>query len=432
MSTRKRVHILTAVNAANVSKSGGTYTIRDVCGAVDAIVMNGMLYPADQLAAGVATLNGKPAPAGHPKDAEGRFISAANGDALLSSYVGSVCRNARHVGGRTLVDIVVNEAQARAMPEGRAIVERLDAAISGANVEPIHVSTGLFCEPVQANGESGGQRYDRIATRIQYDHLAILLNERGAGTPEQGVGMFLNAAGQPEEVEAVVVNAEPADRRSAGIKAWLLRLLGNSSTELSFDAISSGLYSTLGEGAWLQEVFDRYAIWRDNAGDYWRQDYTVSSDGSVAWSGTATKVHRKVTYEPITNREDDHVKDQIIAALNAAGISGAAAMTDAQLLEAFGALKAQPHIAALTAANSKLAAIELAANAAAEAELNTLAAELAVNTSLTAADFKAMGLARCKELKAAAKAAPVLTGNSGAKPGDEFAGYSLNSHLEAK
>ena len=66
---------------------------------------------------------------------------------------------------------------------GAKLVERLDAAISGNNADPIHVSTGLFVQPIQANGESRGKKYDRIATGLQYDHLAILLNERGAGTP---------------------------------------------------------------------------------------------------------------------------------------------------------------------------------------------------------------------------------------------------------
>ena len=322
----KRVHILSAVNAANVSKSGSTYTIRDVCGAVDAIVMNRMLYPGDQLAGAVNTLEGKPAPAGHPKNGAGQYISALNGEALLTSYAGAVCRNARHEGGRTLVDVVINEAQAKAHPDGLKVVERLDAAIAGTNSEPIHVSTGLYCEPITANGESGGKPYDRIATQIRYDHLAILLNERGAGTPEQGVGMFLNADGVEEPVESVAIafNAADAakakkllaaaielhqkhmdgkeptsgadgeksqmrmmkmmksalaaladkmdgkkaampmnvamateDKRSAGLKAWVLRLLGNSSGDISFDQITSGLYALMPDGAWLRDVFDR-------------------------------------------------------------------------------------------------------------------------------------------------------------------------------
>ncbi|MEJ1935458.1 hypothetical protein WDZ92_35115, partial [Nostoc sp. NIES-2111] len=85
MASTKRVHIRTAVNAANVSKAGSVYTIRDVCGAVDGIVMNSVLYPADQLAAGAKTMEGRPAPAGHPKNAAGQAISAPNGDALLTS-----------------------------------------------------------------------------------------------------------------------------------------------------------------------------------------------------------------------------------------------------------------------------------------------------------------------------------------------------------
>lgn len=436
---QKRVHILTAVNASAVSKAGGKFTIKGVCGAVNDIVMNGMLYPADQLAKGVSTLNGKPAPAGHPKNAAGQCISALNGEALLSAYIGSVCTNARHEGGRTLVDIVVNEAQARAHPDGLKLVDRLEAAIAGNNTDPIHVSTGLFVEPITANGESLGKKYSRIATNLHYDHLAILLNQAGAATPEQGVGMFLNSDGAETEIESVTANADPEDRRSDGLlasaKALIRRLLGNGSTEISFDQISSALYALLPDGAWLRDVFDRYAVWTDREGRYFRQDYTVSSEGSVAWSGNPVEVARRVEYQPITNREEDPVKETIIAALNAAGISGVAAMTDAQLLNAFEALKAQPHINALTeaaqkltAANAKIAEHELAAKAAKDAELTALAAELAANTSLKPEDFKAMGLERCKELKAAGKtAAPVLPGGlKGNSAADEF-DYDINA-----
>src|SRR6185369_1086559 len=249
---RKRVHIRSTVNAKHVSKASSVYKIRDVCGAVDGIVMNSRLYPAESLATGVATLEGKPAPAGHPRNAKGQAISALNGEALLSSYIGSVCTNARHEGGRTLVDIVVNEQQARAHPDGLKLIERLDAAIAGTNDDPIHVSTGLFFDSVTANGESAGKKYDEIVTNIRYDHLAILLNEKGAGTPDDGVGLFLNEAGQEEAIEVVQVNAEPQDRRSAGLLKWIGKLVGNGSADVSFDAITSGLYALMADGCWIR------------------------------------------------------------------------------------------------------------------------------------------------------------------------------------
>lgn len=491
--SKKRVHILSAVNAANISKAGGRYTIRDVCGAVDGIVMNGRLYPADQLAAAAPGLEGKPAPAGHPKNSAGQYISATNGEALLSAYIGSVCTNARHTAGRTLVDIVVNESQAKADLKGAALIERLDAAIAGTNTKPIHVSTGLNLTEVKASGESMGKPYTSIATNLQYDHLAILLNEKGAGTPEQGVGLFLNSAGQSEEIEEVslIGNADtaaaekklrdaialhekhmdgtepttgadgeksqmkmmkmmkaalaalvgksdakpamamntsaPADMRHEGLTGWLRKLLGNES-DLSFDQIADGLRALLPKDAYPREVFAKYFVWFDYASEkLYRQDYAVGSGGALTLTSDPAEVRREVEYKPVTNsQKDDPVKPKILAALNAAGIK-TDALDDDQLLTAYNSLIAKPHTEALTAANSKLAALELAANAAADAELTALAQTLAVNTSLTPDDFKAMGLTRCKELAAAGKAAPVVVANSGATA-DEFAGYDINAH----
>lgn len=436
--SKRRINIVTAVNSANVSKSGNIYTIRDVVHAIDGIVLNRRLYPGKELEKSAKGLEGKPAPAGHPKDRKGRHISATNGEALAAAWIGAYCQNSRYEGGRAMVDIVLNSDQAMAMPEGRAVVERLDSAIAGTNTDPIGVSSGLFLEEVNAQGKSLGKEYDSIATNMRFDHVAILLNERPAGTPEEGVGMFLNAQGEEEPVEVVTINADPVDRRDegvlAGLRATIRRLIGNGTSDVSFDQISQGLYALLPEGGWLQEVFERYAVWRDREGKLFKQDYSVSSEGSVAWTSNPVEVVRRVDYQPATNSGEDPVKPIIIAALNAAGISGVAAMTDDELLAAYNALQAKPHLDALNtaktqlaAANSKIAEHELAINAAADAELTTIATELAANTSLKPEDFKAMGLARCRELKANKTAAPVTPagGKTGAE--DEFKGYDLNA-----
>lgn len=427
---KTRIHILSAVNAANVSKDGGMYTIKDVCGAIDGIVMNSALYPAEELRNSAASLEGKPAPAGHPKDGDGRFISALNGSALLNAYIGSVCTNARHEGGRTLVDIVVNEAQARAHPDGVKLVARLDAAITGNNADPIHVSTGLLCKMLTANGESGGKRYTRIATGIQYDHLAILLNERGAGTPEDGVGMFLNSDGQEVEVETVEVNERAIDRRFEGVTGWIRKLLGNS--DLSFDQIYEGLRAVLPEGAWPREVFSRYCIYMSSDDRLFQQDYAIDSSGSVALIGQPVEVIRKVEYEPISNQEKvDAVKDKILAALNAAGIN-TEGLDESQLLAAYNSMVTKPVEEKLTAANAQIATFEANARAAEEAEASALAAELAVNSSLSADDLKKLGVSRLKELKANAHAAPVTVGGGAQRKESEFSGYSLNSVIDGK
>lgn len=430
---QKRVHVVTTVNAKNVSKEGDKYIIRNVCAAVDDIVMNGVLYPAKELAKAARSLEGKPAPGGHPKNAAGQYISALNGEALLNSYAGAICWNARHDGGRTMADVHVNGAQAAANADGKKVVEWCEAAVNGLDPAPIHVSTGLIANMLDESGESGGQKYTRIATDMAYDHLALLPDGRGAGTPEQGVGMFNDGTETLQEIEVVRLKTEPEDRRGAGFGAWIKRLLGNS--DISFDQITSGLYPLLQRDCWLREVFDRYAIWCDGEGRLWKQDYSVSSDGSVAFSGSAVEVIRKVEYETVTNQQKDadSMKPQIVAALNAAGIK-TDGLDDAQLLTAYNALVAKPVEEKLAAANTKVATFEQNALAAEKLEVNAIAKELAANGgSLTEADLAMLPLARLKELKTNAVAAVVLPGAGGAaKPGDEFKGYSLNAHIEEK
>lgn len=428
----KRIHILSTVNAANVSRDGDTYRIKDVCGARDGIVMNGRMYPGDELAAGVATLEGKPAPAGHPMK-NGHFISALNGAALASAWIGSYCTNARHEGGKTLVDIEINSAQAKAHPQGSKLIERLDAAIAGTNSEPINVSTGLNGSFVTVNGESMGKRYSSIVTNIQYDHLAILLDQKGAATPADGVGMFLNSAGEPEQVETASLDLTPADRRNEGLTGWIRKLLGNS--DLSFSQIDDQLRALLPENAWPREVFPKYFVWTDYDGNLFKQDYSISSDNQISLTSTPEPVVREVEYKAVKaanstpDKGHEAVKEHILAALNQAGIS-VTGLDDNQLLSAYNSLISKPHTDALAAANAQLAEVNKAKADAEAAELNDLASKLAVNSALTVDDLKALPVARLREL--AAKAAPITVGNTAHKPGDEFANYSLNKALEAK
>ncbi|RYZ05698.1 MAG: hypothetical protein EOO24_12185 [Comamonadaceae bacterium] len=249
--------------------------------------------------------------------------------------------------------------------------------------------------------------------------------------------MFLNSAGAEEPVEVATLDAANTaeDKRHAGLIGWFRKVLGNES-DLSFEQIADGLRALLPTDTYPREVFPRYFVWADYKADkLYRQDYSIASDGSLALTSQPVEVRREVTYEPVSNQQErsDPVKDTIIAALNAAGISGVAAMTDAQLLSAFEALKAQPHVNALNeangklaAANSKIAGFEAEKTAVENAERDTLAKELATNSVLTVDDFKAMPLARLKELKGNAKAAPITVGNGGNQGADEFAGYDLN------
>lgn len=428
---RKRLNILTTVNAKNVSRKDGIITIRDVVPIVENICMNGMLYPAEEVIKAYPSLDQVPAPAGHPQDMEGNFISAKSGEALSKAYIGAYVHNARHADGVTYCDISVNEDQANAMPKGRELIAKLEAAINGEAVDPIHVSTGLFLNKIAATGSSKGKAYTGIATNITYDHLAILLDQVGAGTPADGVGMFLNADGAQEQVETVtlVLNQEKESIAERAIK-WIGKLFGNE--DLSFYETMDKLRASISENYWLVECYATEFIYTDGTKSY-KQEYFIGENGVVTFVGSAVEVTRKVEYDEVkTNSEESQMKEQIIAALNAASV-GIEGLTDAQILAAYNSLITKPISEQLSAANAKVAEAEQEKRVKLETEVNELATKLAANSALSLDDFKSMNVDLLRKLAGNAQAAPIdLGAKSGGEKKNEFADYSINALMETK
>lgn len=214
----QNLSFVTQVNSDRIQDDGETITIRSTTPVVDDVVMNGGLYPADEIAKSYASLEGTPAPLDHPVDADGNFISASNGDGLQKFYVGAINKNVSYKNGVVESDVVVNKAQALAHPRGQEFIDRLQSK------DPIHISTGLMLQKEQSVGNSKGKGYQWIARNLSFDHVAILLNSQGAGTPADGVGMWTNA----EKTQFVVNHSEPEKDEIPSWGKKILDLLANS------------------------------------------------------------------------------------------------------------------------------------------------------------------------------------------------------------
>lgn len=201
------VNVLSVINSAsNITTetiNGAEHiVVKNVVPVRDGIVLNGGLYPAEENTKGYKSLEDKPMPYGHPK-VDGRHVSASNVRAVNEYHIGAYTRNVRKENGQVLTDAVINRRFAEGSEKGRKVLQRLDDMASGKSVEPIGISTGLLLNRIEAKGESNGKRYTWIATNQVYDHVAILLDEPPAGTPEEGIGMFVNAEGDEVQVETV-------------------------------------------------------------------------------------------------------------------------------------------------------------------------------------------------------------------------------------
>ncbi|WP_116432134.1 DUF2213 domain-containing protein [Klebsiella pneumoniae] len=224
-----RVNVLTVVNSAsNITTEtidGKPHiVVRGITPVVDDIVMNRKLYPAAEIEKAYNTLERNPMPLGHPK-VDGKHVSARDVRAVNEYHVGAWLQNVSHEDGKVTGDMYVNRQYAESSEKGKRLINRLDEMIAGTNSEPIHISTGLLYSGIAANGESKGKKYNEIATNMMFDHVAVLLDEPGAGTPEEGVGIFVNAEGDELEIEVVnLADADVPDPQDASFKTFFNQL----------------------------------------------------------------------------------------------------------------------------------------------------------------------------------------------------------------
>ncbi|HHG1575096.1 TPA: DUF2213 domain-containing protein [Klebsiella pneumoniae] len=335
-----------AINASNISTTtiNGQehYVIRGAVPIVDDIVMNGGLYPAEEINNSYQTMEGKLMPLPHPM-VDGKYVSANDPRAINSYHVGAWAQNVSKSGDQVVMDVYINKAVAETKPDGKRLINRLDEMIAGTNTDPIHLSTGLLTNKERKSGESKQKKYSWIARNMQFDHIAILLDEPGAGTPEEGVGMFVNADGQEGEVETASL-VEAANSLKDGLLNKVKFFLTHNS-DASFDEI----YQMLREAIRAPSGSDVYryvvTVWPDKfifeeGNKLFQQKYLID-DSTVTLVGDPVEVVRKpIEYEIKTNGENDPMKELIINALQAAG-KPTEGKSDAELMDAYNQLAAE-------------------------------------------------------------------------------------------
>lgn len=205
-----RVNIRSVVNAKAIrreKRNGRDVIIVPSATMPDDVVMNEILYPAGEIAKSFKSLERKPAPLGHPY-VNGKFVSASDPEGINLSWIGAWNENVRQEGGRVHLDKVIDVERANESEGGRRVLDAIDKG------GPVHTSTGVLCMLDAANGDV---KHKFSARDIEFDHDAILLDQDGAATPEQGVGMMVNSAGQ--EIEVINCSFEDDADRDLG---WAL------------------------------------------------------------------------------------------------------------------------------------------------------------------------------------------------------------------
>lgn len=233
-----RVNIRTLANTAAIrreKRNGRDVIIVPSATLPDDVVMNDILYPAAEIAKSFKSLERTPAPLGHPS-VNGKFLSARDPEGLNQGWIGAWNENVRQEKGRVLLDKVIDVAVANQSEGGKRVLSAIEAG------DAVHTSTGLLAIMDAANGDVS---YKFTARDIEFDHDAILLDEEGAATPDQGVGMMVNSAGK----EIQVVNSvfqEEADRELGWAVESAVRAIEKSRKASLMERIKAALIEALG------------------------------------------------------------------------------------------------------------------------------------------------------------------------------------------
>lgn len=287
--TRTRVNLTTVVNAAAIKievLDGRNHLVIPSYTLPDDVIMNGGLYPHDEIEKSYNSLEGTFAPLEHPV-VNGEYVSATHPMAINRHHIGAWNRNVQRKGNRIAVEKVVDIEYAANTVGGKRLLAQIGydvetGKLTGNVSAPVHTSTGIFLQRQPVVNAKG---YTWIARNMEFDHDAILLDGPGAATPDDGVGMMVNS--QIEQAVPLQVNDALA-KESYG---WKNRLL-NEAARAKWGGPDTFAY--------VEDFDEKTAIVSRNEGSL-AVGYTIEGD-VVTWADGSEPVVAKTSWIGQVNR----------------------------------------------------------------------------------------------------------------------------------
>jgi len=147
-------------------------------------VLNGRFMPADEFSAFANDWNDIPIVLRHPKQNGGSARVVSPDVPLVGRFYNASIDGKRLVGEYWLDKRILESAGA----DGEIILNRISKNL------PIETSTGYWSESIPETGKFNGVDYSSVDRNIHPDHIALLPDEIGACSIEDGCGMNRNQA----------------------------------------------------------------------------------------------------------------------------------------------------------------------------------------------------------------------------------------------
>lgn len=194
---------LTPITNARYESIGGRSFVVATAIILREQVLNGsdgpLFYPLSEVTGDVGVWNGYPVTAKHPSTTlpDGSTVPAsARSPKIAHAYQIGTVYNDRVENGERVVDLYIDVQNAN------RIDDRIVPAIKAG--KRINVSTGIFTGKIVENARHNGREYTHRVKGIKPDHLAVLMDEKGACSVNDGCGINVNSEGQTVNKDQLV------------------------------------------------------------------------------------------------------------------------------------------------------------------------------------------------------------------------------------
>jgi len=231
-------------------------------------------YSKEEIASKPSVWNHMPIMVGHPKNSKGDYISARSSAGVLNASKIGILLNTKATEDGKYLDTEAWFVESRVKQIDNRIYEALQ------NNTPMEVSTGLDATVIPTSGIWNSEKYDFIVTNFEPDHLAILPDQIGACSLQDGAGLLVNK-GQLPQAHSQALNK--------AVSEALSRIKGiYNGSDLSFDTIATSLNSQLSAkygqpgkywNGYLYEIFQSNVVFRNEDGKLYKISYKTDSSG---------------------------------------------------------------------------------------------------------------------------------------------------------
>jgi hypothetical protein len=272
-------------------------------------VHNGVYYSSEELSKYPQSWNGIPVPIFHPSE-KGENVSA-NSPNVLEKTVGRLF-NVNFSEGKLKGELWIDVEKAQKLsPE---LLAKINAK------QQIEVSTGLWGDTVEEEGNWNGEKYGQVLINYRPDHLAILLGTEGACSWKDGCGIRANATNVDELVKNLKVkNGEfvgmfvENDTMYKEVISKISKMLDDMMVEKMKKVMAE---MGLPEGSmpnsyvYLVDLTKEYCVYQNPEGQMMKQYYKINDKGEISFEGNPVKVIEKKEYIEINQKKEVDVEKE--------------------------------------------------------------------------------------------------------------------------